>query len=132
MMKDDNFTRILSDISMSRRASFSRSSSKRSWASASIMETLDISENVFQRGNREEDDEKELKWAALERLPTYDRMRKARLKHVLDNDKIEYKDVDIVNLGIEEKRHIVKSLFNIIEDDNEKLLLKIRERSNRF
>nr|CAB3477577.1 unnamed protein product [Digitaria exilis] len=32
-------------------------------------------EDVFSRSSREEDDEEALRWAALEKLPTYDRVR---------------------------------------------------------
>ena len=34
---------------------------------------------VFTRSSREEDDEEALKWAALEKLPTFDRLRKGIL-----------------------------------------------------
>ncbi|KAF8696864.1 hypothetical protein HU200_036503 [Digitaria exilis] len=34
-------------------------------------------EDVFSRSSREEDDEEALRWAALEKLPTYDRVRRA-------------------------------------------------------
>lgn len=49
-----------------------------------------------QRSGSEEDEE-ELKWAAIERLPTYDRLRKGlMLKHVLDEQgKVGYEEDDI-------------------------------------
>jgi hypothetical protein len=34
-------------------------------------------DDVFSRSSREEDDEEALRWAALEKLPTYDRVRRA-------------------------------------------------------
>lgn len=34
---------------------------------------------VFSRSSREEGDEEALKWAALEKLPTYDRLQKGKL-----------------------------------------------------
>ena len=36
-------------------------------------------DDVFSRSSREEDDEEALRWAALEKLPTYDRVRRAIL-----------------------------------------------------
>jgi hypothetical protein len=50
----------------SRRASF-RSASKGNWASTSFREVWSGQPDVFQKSGRE-DDEEELKWAALERL----------------------------------------------------------------
>lgn len=58
-------------------------SSRRSWRQASIREVWQGPPDVFQRNSTRRssvmDDEEELKWAAIERLPTYDRMRKGML-----------------------------------------------------
>ncbi|KAL3650914.1 transcription factor [Castilleja foliolosa] len=81
---------------------------------------------VFSRSSREEDDEEALKWAALEKLPTFDRLRKGLLfgsKGV--------NDVDVRNLGFDDKRTLVERLVNTVEEDNEKFLLKLRNRIDR-
>ncbi|MFS8006948.1 hypothetical protein Hanom_Chr14g01255221 [Helianthus anomalus] len=59
---------------MPRRRSIS--SSIRSWASASIKEAF--SSTLVE--NRREDGEEELKWAAIEMLSTYDRLKKGILE----------------------------------------------------
>ncbi|KAL9165231.1 hypothetical protein ABFS82_06G157600 [Erythranthe guttata] len=117
--------------SMSRRASFSSSPSTKGWASASIREAFGApGGDVFQKSGRK-DDEEELKWAAIERLPTYDRMRKGILKQVLDNGRIVHGEVDFANLGLQDKKQIMDNMLKAFEDDNERLLLRLRERIDR-
>lgn len=117
--------------SMSRRASFASSSTK-GWASASIREAFGGSGgDVFQKSGRR-DDEDDLKWAAIERLPTYDRMRKGILKQVLDNGNVIHEEIDFGNLGVQNKKHIMDSMLKAFEDDNERLLLRLRERIDRY
>lgn len=79
----------------------------------------------------ERSDEEETKWEALWRLPTYDRMRKVILKQVLDNGKVNYEEVDINKLGVEEKKHILESIIKTAEVDNENFLQKMRDRIDR-
>lgn len=116
--------------SMSRKASFS-SPSKRGWASASIHEAIVASgDDIFQKSGRQ-DDEEELRWAAIERLPTYDRMRKGILKQVLDNGRVVHEEVDFAHLSMQDKKHIMDGMMKAFEDDNERLLLRLRERIDR-
>ena len=106
------------------------SGSRRGWASASMREAWNSQTDVFQRSGREEDEE-ELKWAAIERLPTYDRLRKGMLKHVLDEGKVVYEEVDIANLDMQDKKKIMESILRVVEEDNERFLLRLRERTDR-
>ena len=106
------------------------SGSRRGWASASMREAWNSQTDVFQRSGREEDEE-ELKWAAIERLPTYDRLRKGMLKHVLDEGKVGYEEVDIANLDMQDKKKIMESILRVVEEDNERFLLRLRERTDR-
>ncbi|XAR53482.1 Xenobiotic-transporting ATPase [Bertholletia excelsa] len=123
--------------SMSRRMSLS-SASRRGWASASIREaSASIREaftapggDIFQRSSRENDEE-ELKWAAIERLPTYDRLRKGILKQVLDDGRIFHAEVDVAALGVQDKQQLIESILKVVEDDNERFLLRIRDRTDR-
>ncbi|KAK7858557.1 pleiotropic drug resistance protein 2 [Quercus suber] len=68
---------------------------------------------------------------ALERLPTYDRLRKGMLKQVLDNGRIGYEEIDVTNLGVQDKKHLIESLLKVAEEDDEKLLRRIRDRTDR-
>ncbi|KAM7463815.1 hypothetical protein LguiA_031936 [Lonicera macranthoides] len=116
--------------SMSRRLSVS--SSRRSWASASIREAFTApGGDAFQRSGRDDDEENELKWAAIERLPTYDRLRKGMLKQVLDNGKIVHEQVDVANLGLQDKKQLMESILKVVEEDNERFLLRLRDRTDR-
>ncbi|GER30614.1 pleiotropic drug resistance 12 [Striga asiatica] len=81
---------------------------------------------VFSRSAREEDDEEALKWAALEKLPTFDRLRKGLLLGSKGAN-----EVDVFSLQFQDKRNLVDRLVNIVEDDNEKFLLKLRNRIDR-
>ena len=114
----------------SRRMSFRSSSSKRSWASSTLREAWTGQTDVFQRSGRE-DDEEELMWAALEQLPTYDRLRKGMLKQVLDNGRVGYEEIDVTNLGVQDKKHLIESVLKVAEEDNEKLLRTLRDRTDR-
>lgn len=121
--------------SMSHKASLSSPSMKGSmkgWASASIRDAFGApGGDVFQKSGRR-DDEEELKWAAIERLPTYDRMRKGILKQVLDNGRVIHEEVDFANLDYQDKKQIMESMLKAFEDDNERLLLRLRERIDRY
>lgn len=86
--------------------------------------------DVFRR-SRKEDDEEELKWASIERLPTYDRLRKGILKQVLDNGRVNYEEVDITKLGMQEKKLLLESILKTAEEDNEKFLHRLRDRIDR-
>ncbi|CAN4105849.1 unnamed protein product [Withania somnifera] len=129
----DELAKSLSRRSMSRsrRMSFG-SASGRSWASASFREVFTVpGGDVFQRSGRENDDEDELKWAAIQRLPTYDRLRKGILKQTLDDGKIVHQEVDVTNLGLQDKKQLMESILRIVEEDNEKFLLRLRARTDR-
>ncbi|CAK9176883.1 unnamed protein product [Ilex paraguariensis] len=130
-LSSDDLPRSMSRGSMSRRLSFA-SSSRRSWASASIREAFaGPGGDAFQRSRREEDDEEELKWAAIERLPTYDRLRKGILKQVLDTGRIVHEEVDVSNLGMRDKKQLMESILKVVEDDNERFLQRLRDRTDR-
>lgn len=100
--------------------------------SSSLFDLMGRTEDVFQRSRKEEDDdEEELKWASIERLPTYDRMRKGILKQVLDNGRINYEEVDITKLGMQEKKILLESILKTVEEDNDKFLHRLRDRIDR-
>ncbi|CAL0305008.1 unnamed protein product [Lupinus luteus] len=76
--------------------------------------------------NRKFDEEEALKWAALERLSTYDRARKGLL-HGIAGD---LKEIDSKNLGFQEKKELLESLVKHI-DQNESYLQKLKRRTDR-
>lgn len=86
------------------------------------------SAEVFSRSSRDEDDEEALKWASLEKLPTYDRIRKG----ILSGAAGEHKEVDIQKLGFQERKNLLERLIRVAEEDNEKFLLKLKNRMDRY
>ena len=106
------------------------SGSRRSWVTASLREAWGTPD-VFSRSKRDSVDEEELKWAAIERLPTSDRLRKGILKQVLDNGSIVHEEVDVSHLGIQDKKLLIESILKVVEDDNEKFLQRLRDRIDR-
>ncbi|KAK4481902.1 hypothetical protein RD792_012814 [Penstemon davidsonii] len=83
--------------------------------------------NSLQSTRQEEDDEEALKWAALERLPTYDRLTKG----LLLGSNGGTNEIDIRNLGFQERKDLLERLLKVADADNEKFLLKLRERIDR-
>lgn len=84
--------------------------------------------DVFSRSSRDEDDEEALKWAALEKLPTYSRMRKG----IMTTPAGELQEVDIENLSYQEKKNLLDKLVRVAEEDNEKFLLKLKSRIDQY
>ncbi|CAL1376770.1 unnamed protein product [Linum trigynum] len=83
---------------------------------------------LFSASSREENDEEALKWAALEKLPTYDRLRKGILASA---SKTELSEIDIQHLGIEERKILLDRLVRVADQDNENFLLKLKSRIDR-
>jgi uncharacterized membrane protein len=63
--------------------------------------------------------------------PTYDRLRKGFLKQVLDNGRVGYEEVDVTNLQMQDRKHLMESILKVVEEDNEKFLRRLRERTDR-
>ncbi|XP_058199071.1 pleiotropic drug resistance protein 2-like isoform X2 [Rhododendron vialii] len=109
-------------------------SSARSWKSGSIREVWQGPPDVFQRNStrrQEVDEEEELRWAAIERLPTYDRVRKGMLQQVMSNGRVVRQEMDMTNLGTQDKKQLMESVLKVVEDDNERFLQRLRARTNR-
>ncbi|KAK0583748.1 hypothetical protein LWI29_002496 [Acer saccharum] len=108
------------------------SNSHRSWvAAASFREAWNAPSGVFNQSERQ-DDEEELRWAAIERLPKYDRLRKGVIRQVLDNGKVVHGEVDVTNLGMQDKKQLMESILKVVEEDNEKFLRRLRDRTDRM
>nr|XP_043614750.1 pleiotropic drug resistance protein 1-like [Erigeron canadensis] len=82
---------------------------------------------MFSKSLHEEDDEEALKWASLEKLPTFDRLRKG----LLFGSTGPSSEVDVDNLGPDDRRHLLDRLVKVADEDNERFLLKLRDRIDR-
>jgi len=101
------------------------------WQSFRQMET----EDPFGRAQSEQehrDEEENLRWAALEKLPTYDRMRQGILRRALDQQQQGQGGVEVVDIqklaGGDGGRVLLERLF---QDDSELFLRRLRDRIHR-
>lgn len=84
-------------------------------------------ENVFARASsfREEgEDEDALRWAALERLPTYARVRRGIFRDVAGDTK----EIDVSELEAQEQKLLLDRLVSSADDDPERFFNRMRRR----
>ncbi|KAG6546835.1 hypothetical protein Mapa_011688 [Marchantia paleacea] len=95
-------------------------------------------DQTFSRGSNrrddEIDDEEALRWAALEKLPTYDRIRTTILENMKGSRAYrEQVDLRLMGKGGDHAQKLMQNLFNAssTEEDNEKFLKKLRARMDK-
>lgn len=96
-------------------------------------------EDIFSSGSRRtqsvNDDEEALKWAAIEKLPTYSRLRTTLMTSVIEDDvygnQLLSKEVDVTKLDGEDRQKFIDMVFKVAEQDNERILTKLRNRIDR-
>ncbi|XVE98241.1 hypothetical protein REPUB_Repub03eG0088700 [Reevesia pubescens] len=84
-------------------------------------------ENVFSRSasfREEDDDEEALRWAALERLPTYARVRRGIFRNMVGDSK----EVDVSELESTDQRLLLERLVKSADDDPERFFDRMRKR----
>lgn len=115
----ESFRIELSEIGRSLRSSFRRhATSFQNNSVVSSAKDVDL------------DDESVLQWAAIDRLPTFERLRTSLFD---ENDGNEAdgrgrRVVDVTKLGAPERHMFIEKLIKHIEHDNLRLLQKIRKR----
>ncbi|KAM4100328.1 hypothetical protein ACB094_05G059900 [Castanea mollissima] len=87
----------------------------------------DTSMEVFSKSSREDDDEEALIWAALQKLPTYNRLTKG----LLTTPQGETSEIDVHHHGLREKGSLIERLVKVPEEDHEKFLYKLKDRLER-
>lgn len=102
------------------RVSSARLSSSNIWRNTTM--------EVFSRSSRNEDDEEALKWAAIEKLPTYLRVRRGILN---EDEGGGPREIEIDKLGFVERKNLIERLLKTAEEDNEKFLRKLMQRIER-
>ncbi|GLJ08416.1 hypothetical protein SUGI_0088300 [Cryptomeria japonica] len=83
-----------------------------------------------------EDDEAALKMAAIEQLPAFNRLRTGIMFESFSEDGEGYhkeilREVDVRNLGINERKKFIEKVFKVVEEDNDQFLRKLRARIDR-
>lgn len=133
----DKLQAILS--SQSRRSSRSLSSSMRAdFRSSSLSRSTGTANfNIFGGGNplesamgssHAEDDEQALRWAALEKLPTFNRLRAS----IFQKNTGSVRQVDVQkDLSTADFHHLLDKLHRKAADEDEQLFVKMRQRLDR-
>jgi len=124
----------------SRRQSFSRSLRHSSARQSSARHSVSASarglayfggSNPFEAasaaGSSRGDDEEELKWAALEKLPTYNRLRTS----VFQKETGSLSHIDVKDLSTLDFNRLLQKIHNVADEESEQLLHKVRERLDR-
>ena len=109
----------LSDLGRSLRSSFRlRTSSLRS------------NSEIRSVNNHDETDGNLLEWAAIDRLPTFERLRSSLFDE--ENGDVKGKKVvDVTKLLAPERHMFIEKLIKHIENDNLQLLQKLRKRTDK-
>lgn len=84
-------------------------------------------ENAFARSasfGKEGEEVEALRWAALERLPTYRRARRGIFKNLIGDKK----EVDVADLQAQDQRLLLERLVDAVDDDPEKFFQRMRSR----
>ncbi|XP_050273497.1 pleiotropic drug resistance protein 3-like [Quercus robur] len=114
----------LAEIGRSIRSSFQRRSSSFRSSASGLSST--------KGGDVDADAVYALQWAAIERLPTFERLRSSLFDEDGDDvgatDTKEKKVIDVTKLGAQERHVFIEKLIKHIEHDNLRLLRKIRNR----
>lgn len=69
----------------------------------------------------------------LENLPTWDSLRTGLLEdsHEQQGGNVVYRQVDVSKMGASDRKKLIDKLIKFPEEDNEKLLQKLRKRIDR-
>ncbi|KAL4352228.1 hypothetical protein GQ457_06G011560 [Hibiscus cannabinus] len=109
----------------------------------SLSNTHTAIEDVFAEGTSRnsqarEDDEEALKWAAIEKLSTYDRLRTSIMNSLVENDGdgIGHDDqgpreVDVRKFDLDDRQRFINAVFKVAEEDNERFLKRFKNRLDR-
>jgi len=78
-------------------------------------------------GSTRDDDENALKWAALEKLPTFNRLRTS----IFEKDTGSIRHMDVKDLSTTDFNHLLQKLARPTDAEDEQLLAKVRKRLDR-
>nr|VDD05757.1 unnamed protein product [Brassica oleracea] len=79
----------------------------------------------------EDEAEYALQWAEIQRLPTFERLRSSLVDEEGESEENGKRVADVTKLGAMERHLMIEKLIKHIENDNLKLLKKIRKRIDR-
>ncbi|XP_039160859.1 ABC transporter G family member 29 isoform X1 [Eucalyptus grandis] len=125
----EGFERVRSwrQTSQNMSRSLSWSGSRTYWG----MDTVFAGARQSSRTSHIDEDEEALKWAAIERLPTYDRLRTSIFQTSIENDEQNREQklvVDVSKMDLNDRQQFIDRIFKVAEEDNERFLRKLRNR----
>lgn len=100
-------------------------------ASTRLFERSDSVFSLSSSTRKRQNDEEALKWAAIEKLPTYDRLRTAILANVHDKGVINHDQIDVRGIELETRQQLMDRLVKVADEDNEHFLNRLRKRIDR-
>lgn len=121
-------------ISQSLGRSISRGISRASgaWRMEDVFATGGGASHDGRSSRHSMEDEEALRWAALEKLPTYNRLRTTIFKSYVpaDDEKMpsEQMLLDVRDLDPQARQMFIDKIFRVAEEDNEIFLRKFRDR----
>ncbi|CAL9023387.1 unnamed protein product [Prunus brigantina] len=83
---------------------------------------------VLSSSSRGEDDKEALKWAALQRLPTFQRLKKGLIS---TSEGVPTKLMHVSRLQVQERKNLVERLVGVAEEDHENFMLRLKNRIDR-
>eukprot|EP00253_Pinus_taeda_P012447 PITA_12447 len=95
------------------------------------------SKTLRERISAEEEEEQQMIWAAIERLPTNERVRNSILNDVViaaagsSHIHNHLQQIDVANIPLETRKKLVKRLVGVTDQDNEHFLQKLHQRLQR-
>ncbi|KAI0528844.1 hypothetical protein KFK09_001387 [Dendrobium nobile] len=104
--------------------------SSNSWSLSSIIGEEGGADTIENDLGDHNDEELQLQWGAIERLPTRRRLRLSLLK-LPDGEHGSMRVVDVTQIEAVERHLFIENLVKNVEEDNQKLLKKLRERIRR-
>ncbi|KAI6671873.1 hypothetical protein NL676_006758 [Syzygium grande] len=125
----EGFERVQSwrQTSQNMSRSLSRSRSKANWG----LDNMFAGARQLSRTCGINEDEEALKWAAIERLPTYDRLRTSIFQTFVETDEHNHEQkfvLDVRKMDLNDRQQFIDRIFKVAEEDNERFLVKLRNR----
>jgi len=102
-------------------------------SSNSVFESTDRFPNILREDiSVEEAAATQMVWAAIERLPTYNRVRNPTLNDGVVAAAGSLQQMDVTNIALETRKQLVQRLVGVTDEDNEHFLQKLHQRLQRF
>ncbi|KAJ9568577.1 hypothetical protein OSB04_004543 [Centaurea solstitialis] len=129
-MEEEGKLSISRSVSRSIGRSFSRAAG--SWRMEDVFSAGGGASHDGRSSRHSMEDEEALRWAALEKLPTYNRLRTTIFKSYIPADQQEMANdtmlLDVRELDPHARQSFIDKIFKVAEEDNERFLRKFRDR----